>query len=198
MFTAWGLAIVLAAAQQPPAPQQPSAPPPSAKPPAAQQATTPQVDRTTLSGSATYTYNNLKGFILRSAEKMPPDQFGFQPTPEVRSFAQILAHIADGNYLLCSPALGEDNPNGKAMDAIEKQKFALEPLLAKLKDSFTYCDRAYAALTDANATDIVPLMTSKRPRVGVLWFHIAHAFEHYGNLVTYLRIKGIVPPSSER
>jgi uncharacterized damage-inducible protein DinB len=182
MYTSWGLAIVLAAAQQAPAQQPPAA----------------QIDRTTMSGSASYTYNGIKGFILRSAEKMPVDQFGFQPTPEVRSFGQILAHIADGNYLLCSPALGEANPSGTVMDAIEKEKLGREALIAKLKDSFTYCDRAYAGLTDANAGDTVPLMTSKRPRVALLWFHISHAFEHYGNLVTYMRLKGIVPPSSER
>lgn len=196
MMTAWALAIVLAASQQPAA-QQPTAKPPAAEQQAAKPAA-PQMDRTTLSGGATYTYSNLKGYILKSAEKMPPEQFGFQPTPEVRSFGQILAHVADGNYLLCSPALGEENPGGKVMDAIEKEKLGRDALIAKLKDSFTYCDRAYAGLTDANATDLVPLMTSKRPRVGVLWFHIAHTFEHYGNLVTYMRLKGIVPPSSER
>ena len=187
MFTAWGLAIVLAAAQQAPAAQAPAGQTPAA-----------QIDRTTMSGSAAGTYNGLKGFILRSAEKMPVDQFGFQPTPEVRSFGQVLAHIADGNYLLCSPALGEANPSGAVMDAIEKEKLGREALIAKLKDSFAYCDRAYNRLSDANAAEVVPFMTSKRPRVALLWFHISHAYEHYGNLVTYMRLKGIVPPSSER
>jgi uncharacterized damage-inducible protein DinB len=163
----------------------------------AQQAAAPQIDRTTMSGSATSTYNGVKGFILKSAEKMPVEQFGFQPTPDVRSFGQVLAHIADANYLLCSPVIGEANPNG-TMTKIEESKLAREPLIATLKESFAYCDKAYATLTDGNAAEVVPFMNSKRPRVGVLWFHISHAFEHYGNLVTYLRLKGIVPPSSER
>lgn len=161
----------------------------------AQQA--PPIDRTTMSGSATFTYNGVKGFILKSAEKMPVEQFGFQPTPDVRSFGQVLAHIADANYLMCAPVIGEANPNG-TMTKIEDSKLAREPLIATLKESFAYCDKAYATLTDGNAAEIVPFMNSKRPRLGVLWFHISHAFEHYGNLVTYLRLKGIVPPSSER
>jgi uncharacterized damage-inducible protein DinB len=165
---------------------------------AGQQAAPAAPDRTTMSGSAQYVYDGIKGYVLKSAEKMPADQFGFQPTPEVRTFGQVLAHIADANYMLCSPALGEPNPNGSAMDRIEKEKLAREPLLARLKESFAYCDRAYAGLTDGNASEAVPFASSKRPRVSVLWFHIAHAFEHYGNLVTYMRIKGLVPPSSER
>lgn len=157
-----------------------------------------QLDRTTMSGSAKFTYETIKGYILKSAEKMPADQFGFRPTPEVRPFGQILAHVADGNYLLCSPALNEPNPNGSAMDKIEKEQLTREALLVRLKTSFDYCDKAYAGFTDANAAELVPFMTSKRPRAAALWFHISHAFEHYGNLVTYLRLKGLVPPSSER
>lgn len=154
-------------------------------------------DPSTLSGSINVTYSGLKGNILKSAAKMPPDQFAFRPTPDVRPFGQVLAHIADGNYLLCSAALGEANPNGSAMNALERQELARDALIAKLDESFAYCDRAYAALTDGNAVEVVPFLNSKRPRVAVLWFHVSHAYEHYGNLVTYLRLKGIVPPSSE-
>ena len=164
----------------------------------AAQAQPAPVDRTTMSGSAKFTYETVKGYILKSAEKMPADQFGFRPTPEVRPFGQILAHVADGNYLLCSPALNEPNPNGGAMDKIEKEQLTREALLARLKASFDYCDKAYAGFTDANAADVVPFLMSKRPRVSMLWFHISHVFEHYGNLVTYLRLKGLVPPSSEK
>lgn len=180
MYTAWALAITLATAQQ-----------------ASPSAQAPKVDRTTVSGGAVYTYEGIKGFVLRSAEKMPADQFDFQPTPDVRSFGQILAHVTDGNYLLCSSALGEANPNGTVMDKVEKDKLGRDALLAKLKESFAYCDRAYALFTDTNATDPLQFLGSKRPRVGLHWFHISHAFEHYGNLVTYMRLKGIVPPSSE-
>jgi uncharacterized damage-inducible protein DinB len=154
-------------------------------------------DPATLSGSINVTYAGLKGYILKSAEKMPAEHFGFRPTPDVRPFGQVLAHIADANYLLCSPALGEANPNGKVMNALEQQQLARDALIVKLNASFAYCDKAYAALTDGNAAEIVPFFESKRPRLTVLWTHVSHAYEHYGNLVTYLRLKEVVPPSSE-
>jgi uncharacterized damage-inducible protein DinB len=169
-------------------------------PTAAQQppaAAAPQLDPTTTTGSATATYRSVKTFILRSAEKMPAEHFGFQPTPDVRSFGQVLAHIADANYLLCSPALGEANPNGTSMQKIEGEKLGRDAMLAKLKETFDYCDRAYAKVSEANGDEQVTFFNNKRSRAGALWFHVAHAFEHYGNLVTYLRLKGIVPPSSE-
>jgi uncharacterized damage-inducible protein DinB len=154
-------------------------------------------DPTTLSGSLNRTYSGLKGFILKSAEKMPAEHFGFRPTEEVRSFGQVLAHIADANYLLCSPAIGEANPNGTVMNALEQQELARDAMMARLKETFDYCDKAYAAVTEANAVEAVPFVDSRRPRLSVLWTHVSHAYEHYGNLVTYLRLKGIVPPSSE-
>lgn len=158
----------------------------------------PVPDRRTQTGSAQATYAGLRGFILRSADKMPADHFGFQPTPDVRSFGQILAHIADANHLLCSPAAAVESANGAVVDKIEKEKLGREAMLARVKESFTVCDNAYAALTDANMGDTLKFMTTTRPRLALLWFHISHAYEHYGNLVTYMRLKGIVPPSSEK
>lgn len=163
----------------------------------AQGAAAPAPDSSTTTGAAAATYRGLKNFIVRSADKMPAEHFTYQPTPEVRSFGQLLAHIADGNYLLCSPALGEANPSGTVMDKIEKENLAREALLTRLKESFTYCDRAYAALSEANGSEKVAFLSTQRSRAGVLWFHISHAYEHYGNLVTYMRMKGVVPPSSE-
>ena len=149
-------------------------------------------------GTARRTYESIKGYILKSAEKMPAEHFTFQPTPDVRSFGQVLAHIVDANYLLCSPAAGAPSPNGEVMQKTENDKLDRAAMLAKLNESFALCDKAYANLTDANMNDPVDVMNSKRPRLGVLWFQISHAFEHYGNLVTYMRLKGIVPPSSAR
>jgi uncharacterized damage-inducible protein DinB len=155
------------------------------------------LDQTTTHGFAAGTYRSIKDFVLRSAEKMPAEHFTFRPAPEVRSYDLVLAHIADANYLLCSYALGEANPNGE-MQRIEKAKLPRADVTAKLKESFAYCDRAYEGLTEARAGDQVGFFGGqKRSRGGVLWFHVSHAFEHYGNLVTYMRIKGIVPPSSE-
>ena len=155
-------------------------------------------DPTTQTGSARRTYETIKGYILKSAEKMPAEHFGFQPTSEVRSFGQVLAHIVDANYLLCAPAAGVPNPNGEVMQKTENEKLDRAAMLARLTDSFALCDKAHAAMTDANMGDSLDFMKTKRPRLGLLWFHISHAFEHYGNLVTYMRLKGIVPPSSDR
>jgi hypothetical protein len=70
-------------------------------------------------------------------------------------------------------------------------------LRAELRKSFEMCDRAYAKLTAGNAAEVLPFIAGKRPRLALAWFHISHANEHYGTIVTYLRLKGIVPPSSE-
>jgi uncharacterized damage-inducible protein DinB len=154
-------------------------------------------DSSTNPGAAHATYLSIKDAILRSAAKMPGEHFEFRPTAEVRTFGGILAHIIDANYLLCSPASGDTNPNGAVVDKSERDRLAGPMLVGRLRESFAMCDRAYAQLTEANAGDILPFMSAKRPRLGLLWFHISHAFEHYGNLVTYMRIKGIVPPTSE-
>lgn len=162
-----------------------------------QQPAAPAPDTSTNVGTVVSTYRSIKNFVLRSAEKMPPEHFAFAPSPDVRPFGQVLAHIVDANYLLCSPPLGEPSPNGSEMQKTENAKLDRAPMLERLKESFAWCDRAYDMLTEGNAGDTLALMNTKRPRLGVLWFHISHAFEHYGNLVTYMRIKGIVPPSSE-
>jgi uncharacterized damage-inducible protein DinB len=153
-------------------------------------------DRTTNTGFVTATYEGVKDYILRASVKMPAEHFDFRPTPDVRSFRDLIAHLTDANYLLCPPALGVPNPNGDVVDNIEKRQLARDALLKELRISFEMCDRAYAGLTDANAADPVPF-NGKRPRLGLLWFHVSRAYEHYGNVVTYLRLKGIVPPSSE-
>jgi|SRR5262245_4179058 len=159
--------------------------------------TQPAVDQSTNKGFLTATYRGVKDFILRAAEKMPAEHFEFKPTPEVRSFRDLAAHLTDANQLLCTPPLGVPNPNGDVVDATEKKVLGRDELLKQLRASFDACDRAYDGLTDANAADPLPFFNAKRPRLGLLWFHTSHAYEHYGNMVTYLRLKGIVPPSSE-
>jgi uncharacterized damage-inducible protein DinB len=134
----------------------------------------------------------VKGYVLRSAEKMPEENYAFRPTPDVRSFGAILAHIADEHYLVCSADKGE-----KKEMAVEKTKTTKADILAALKDSVAYCDASYEALTDTRAVQNIPFYGRGRARIGALQFNITHDCEHYGNLVTYLRMKGLVPPSSE-
>jgi uncharacterized damage-inducible protein DinB len=139
-------------------------------------------------------YVYMKGMVLRSAEKVPEEAFGFKPTDSVRSFGQVVGHVADAQYLFCSAVLGEKSPAPK----IEQTKTSKADLVAALKDAFAYCDRAYDGMTDAPGAQIVKLFGKEDiPKLGVLSGNAMHIAEHYGNLVTYMRLKGIVPPSSE-
>jgi uncharacterized damage-inducible protein DinB len=140
-----------------------------------------------------FTYGNVKDVLLRSADKMPEENYSFKPIDTVRSYGQIVGHVADAQYALCSIVLGEKNPAPK----IEQTKTSKAALISALKESFAYCDKAYDGMTDASASQMVKLRGNDAPKLGVLAFNNMHAMEHYGNLVTYMRMKNIVPPSSE-
>lgn len=140
-----------------------------------------------------YMYGQLSSILVRSAEKMPEENYNFKPTDAVRSYGQIIGHVADAQYMFCSLALGETGPRPN----IEQTKTTKADLVAALKDAIAYCGKAYDGMTDASATQAVKLMGSEAPRIGVLIVNEVHTIEHYGNLVTYMRLKNIVPPSSE-
>ncbi len=138
-------------------------------------------------------YARVKDILLRSAEKVPEENYNFKPTDSVRSFGQIVGHVADAQYLFCSIELGEKNPTPK----IEESKTSKADLIAALKDAFAYCDKAYDGLTDSSATQMVKLFGHDAPKLAALTVNNMHNMEHYGNLVSYMRMKNIVPPSSE-
>jgi uncharacterized damage-inducible protein DinB len=96
-------------------------------------------------------YERTKGILLRSAEKMPEENYSFRPVDAVRTYGQIIGHLADAQYLFCSTASGEKNPDLN----IEKTKTSKADLVAALKDGFAYCDKVYDAMTDAAATQTV-------------------------------------------
>ena len=150
-------------------------------------------DLKSVSGYPKMVQKQVTAWIERAAEKMPEEEYAFKPDPASRSFGQILGHIADADYLFCSTVLGEGSPS----PGIEKSKTTKAELRAALHDAFTYCGRAYDALTDASATETVKAFGGERNKLGALWFNASHNLEHYGNLVVYLRLKGIVPPSSD-
>jgi uncharacterized damage-inducible protein DinB len=145
-----------------------------------------------LSGEALQAYTVAKNNILGSAQKMPEENYAFKPAPRVRTFGQLLGHVAEEQYFFCSSVKGEQ----KAMD-IEKTKTSKADLIAALKDSFAYCDGAYNGLTDATAVQMLKLGDTRVSKVGMLWNNTIHDNLHYGNIITYLRIKGLVPPSTE-
>lgn len=146
-----------------------------------------------LVSSAKAMFLQTKDVITRSAEKMPEEHYSYKPTPEVRSFGQIIGHIADAQYGLCSASTG----TRKAPPGVEKSKTAKADLVAALGEAFAYCEGVIGAMTEAQASETVNFFGGQRARISVFDFNTAHNYEHYGNLVTYMRLKGVVPPSSE-
>lgn len=138
-------------------------------------------------------YQGMQAVVLRAAEVMPEEDYQFKPVDTVRTFGQILGHIADSQYYFCSIVLGGPHPSPR----VEKTRTTKAELIAALKDAFTYGDQAHAGLTDAAAAEMVKLMGNDAPKLGVLTTNSLHMVEHYGNLVTYLRMKGLVPPTSD-
>ena len=147
----------------------------------------------TFSTSNKMSYGRLKDILLRSAEKMPEENYSFKPADSVRTYGQIVGHVADAQYLFCSAALGEKNPG---LD-IEKTKTSKADIIAALKTAFAYCDNAYNTMTDASGAATVKFFNGDMPKSTVLMINNLHNIEHYGNLVVYLRMKNIVPPTSE-
>jgi uncharacterized damage-inducible protein DinB len=130
--------------------------------------------------------------IMGAAEKVPEELWSFQPTKDVRTFGQLFAHVADGQYEFCGVA-SEGNVVDKGIEKTAKTK---AEITAALKQAFQYCENAYAGLNDAKAAETVKFFGMTITRLGAMDFNVAHNMEHYGNLVTYMRLKNMVPPSS--
>jgi uncharacterized damage-inducible protein DinB len=133
-------------------------------------------------------------YITTVAEELPESTYAFRPTPEVRSLGQVIGHVAGAQYLICAAALGEP---ARREDDIEKTRTRKVDLVAALKASTQYCTKAYAQ-NDRSAQQTTKLFGQERTRLFALGLNANHNAEHYGNLVTYLRLNGIVPPSSRR
>jgi uncharacterized damage-inducible protein DinB len=144
-----------------------------------------------LSSDAKQDYTSIKNTLLKSADKMPEENYSFRTTAQVRTYGEMIAHIADVQMLLCSTANGEPK-RGTAAGKTSKAD-----LSAALKASFDYCDPVYDSMTDATGTQTVKMFGRDKTKIGVLFFNVEHNNEMYGQMVAYMRIKGIVPPSSE-
>ena len=146
-------------------------------------------------------YTNNRNTIVRSAEKMPEENYGMRPgtQQEVRTFGQQVGHIANYNFMWCAQAKGEKNPN--AGNNLEKLNTKAEFLKA-LNDAFAYCDGVYSSLTDASGTEMIDITQesgrqTRNLRMALLILNYGHNNEIYGNMVSYMRMKDIVPASSE-
>ncbi len=137
-------------------------------------------------------WSRVKDILVRAAEKMPEENYAFRASPDVRSFGQLVGHVADANFMFGAMAAGE-KPTPRDN---EKTKTSKADLVAALKESFAAADKAFG-MSDADLATATKLFGMDTNRFGVVGLLIGHDWEHYGNMVTYMRIKGIVPPSSE-
>ena len=133
------------------------------------------------------------GFISATAEKVPENLYSYRPTEEVRTLGQILAHIAGAQFSFCSAAAGEASPSS---EHFEETRTTKAEIIEALRAGFAYCDGVYDAMTDEEGAAMVSFFGNQMAATATLAFNSAHNYEHYGNLVTYMRINGIVPPSS--
>jgi len=139
-----------------------------------------------------FAWNRVMDIAVRAAEKMPEENYSFKPSPDVRSFGQLVGHAADANFMFAAMAAGE-KPTPRD---VEKTKTSKADLVAALKESFAACDKVFAG-KDADYAAPMTLFGRDTNRWAVVGLIVGHNWEHYGNMVTYMRIKGIVPPSSE-
>ncbi len=143
-------------------------------------------------------FNNIKNNITKAADQFPEDKYSWSPTPEVRTWAGLMGHLTDDNNGACFLMAGEtaaqprmDN-GGKPTDAAKGLKKA--DIVKMLGESFARCDKAFDALTEANMAERNG--TTNRSKFGAMFYNTQHINEHYGNIVTYMRLQGMVPPSS--
>lgn len=143
-------------------------------------------------------WNGAKRNIQQSAELMSAENYDYRPVDGVRTFGELLAHVAGANYAICAAAKPETTPF--AEDHFEKTATTRPAIIKATADAIAYCDAVYAALTDATAGQMIksPFGANQMSRTAALVLNIGHNNEHYGNMVTYLRMNGIVPPSSRR
>ena len=163
-----------------------------------------QVLSTSMAAVAKGMHATIRRNLAEAAEAMPAEDYAFRPTPEVRSFAQLVGHVVFANYLFCSQARGVAPDTTPALRTNFEQVTDKMTLVKALNDALTYCDVAYAQTTDATFAQPVrlsalgPMKATDTSRGAVLMFNTAHNNEHYGNIVVYLRVRGHVPPSTAR
>jgi hypothetical protein len=177
------LSLTVSLSAQTPPPQQPSQPPPLPG----------------LVAEVTTIYTNIHGYITKAVEQFPEDKLTWQPSPAVRSWARLIGHITDDNNGACYLLAGETARPARVdtTDTAESaaNKLSKADLLAGYTASVERCNKAFAAVTEANMAERAA-PTSARSKIGALIYNTSHTNEHYGNIVTYMRLNNLVPPSS--
>lgn len=137
--------------------------------------------------------DQVAGWLTATAENVPEDLYSYRPTEEVRTLGGILAHVANAQFAFCAAVAGESNPAGENFEQTRTTKEGIQEALAS---GFEYCSGVMEGLNDTNGAEVISLFGNEMAKTGVMAFNMGHNFEHYGNLVTYMRSNGIVPPSS--
>lgn len=146
-------------------------------------------------------YFHLRPNVLKAAAKMTAEDYGYKPTAEVRTFARVVNHVTEAQLHSCGAVVGGGAGDGVKVPSDTASK---DEILAALKASFEVCDKAYIAVTDENLAEMLTVgagmgpMPAKRSRIGILWGNVSHDNEQYATLALYLRLKGLVPPTSEK
>jgi hypothetical protein len=145
-----------------------------------------------LSAETKQAYTAIKDNLLKAAQKMSDDDYNFKASPDIRTFGALIGHVADAQLGTCSII------NGAPRRGAASSKTAKSALVAALQDSFDECDKAYNSLTDANATEMLKFRNGEKSRLGILVGNVIHDNEEYGYLAVYMRLKSVVPPSSDK
>ena len=151
-------------------------------------------DLTTMSGGLVSLYRSIRLNLIEAAELMPEEHYAFAPAGDVRTYGQLVGHVTNTHYNFCTPARDVPNPSKVNHETLKTKA----ELVAALKASLEFCDPAYDTLTDATMAAQTKFGQAPITKGYSLTFNVAHDNEHYGNMVTYLRLKGLVPPSTAR
>jgi uncharacterized damage-inducible protein DinB len=148
----------------------------------------------TMAGSLMRSFGSVADYLVRSAEAFPEDKYTYRPTADVRSFAEEIGHVADSHFFFCARAKREAAPQRQALEKVVTSK---AQLVAGLKESVTYCKGIYDTITDAQLAETFQAGQARGVRMAPLANNTAHDNEHYGKIVTIMRLNGLVPPSSQ-
>jgi uncharacterized damage-inducible protein DinB len=151
-----------------------------------------------MSGVLKFSWERTKKLMTASAEEMPAENYSWKPTDGVRTYGQLIGHLADANHMFCAMA-SKDATFKMDKDKSAEKLTAKADLQKALADSIAYCDKVYGGITDqAMGTTMINMFGMTLPEFGALNTNLGHDMEHYGNLVTYLRMKKLTPPSSQQ
>lgn len=141
-------------------------------------------------------YTGLKNDILKAAQSMPAEDYAFRPTPDIRTFARVVNHVTEAQLHSCGAFSGIA---AGALPKVPEETSGKQAIVQALQDSFAACDKAFASAGETNLTELLSVgPTAKRSRIGLLWGTVSHDNEQYATLALYMRLKGLVPPSSEK